>query len=241
MKKKIVRIFFIFILIFALLGIAHYFIFPQETNCMLIGFSGFSKKENIYYSPNSISKLDTLFQMKALAEKRNQFFWRDDNFLSYSIIYCNTEKDFNKYGNKGAPATTQLKLGAYVVLQQQSLDLDIIAHEISHTVLYNNIGWYKTIYKIPTWFNEGLAMQVDDRSYYSIDTLMLKREAGIKLPDVIRMKRPADFFAGNNKTVMLNYSTAKYIVHEWLKTHSLQKFIKAINEGESFDKAYTSL
>ncbi|MEP7163068.1 MAG: hypothetical protein ABI741_00160 [Ferruginibacter sp.] len=239
MKKKSSRAFFIILLILPLVVVAHFFIFPQETRCMLVRFAAFEKKENIYFrSFTAAEKINTVLDIRTIAEKRVHDLWGMNTVLDYQFIYCNNEKDFNNYGRTGTPAATQLKMGAYIVLKEESLDIDIIAHEISHTVLYNNTGWYKTKFKIPTWFDEGLAMQVDDRHYYSIDSLKAKKNAGAKLPDILQMKTPADFFSGSAETVMLNFSTAKYTIHEWLQTHSLQKFIEAINNGEGFEKAY---
>lgn len=81
-------------------------------------------------------------------------------------------------------------------------------------------------------------MQVDDRLYYSIDSLMAKKKEGLILPDVTAYKKPNDFFNCNQQTLMLRFSTAKYLVHEWLKTHSIEKFLKAIRQGEDFETAY---
>ena len=239
MKKKITRSVLIILLMLPLIAVAHFFAFPEETRCILIRFADFEKTGNIYFRKSaSVEKIKSLREIKTLAESRVSNFWGKNCLLDYDIIYCNNKKDFDRYGHAGAPAATQLKCGAYVVIGADGLDKDIIAHEISHTVLYDNIGWYKTKFKIPTWFDEGLAMQVDDRNYYSIDSLFLKNNNGLTLPDVMLLKRPQDFFAGTTETVMLNYTTAKFIVHEWLKTHSLLKFITAINNGEPFETAY---
>ena len=239
MKKKIQRSVFIILIMLPLIAGAHFFAFPEETRCILIRFADFEKKENIYFRKNTTpEKINSLHEIRSAAEKKVSDFWGKDILLDYDIIYCNTEKDFSHYGHAGAPAATQLKWGAYVVVRDIGLDKDIIAHEISHTVLYNNIGWYKTKFKIPTWFDEGLAMQVDDRKYYSIDSLLSKKNKGLGLPDVSQLKRPKDFFAGKAETVMLNYATAKFSVHEWLKTHSLNKFIRKINSGAGFKEAY---
>jgi hypothetical protein len=126
-----------------------------------------------------------------------------------------------------------------VVIPKNTVDVNILSHEIGHTVLYRKIGWYKLHFKIPTWFDEGLAMQVDHRDYYSIDTLLSKRAEGIILPEVKKMNTPEKFHNGSQEQIMLNYSMAKYVVHEWLKTNSLNTFIEAIDLGYSFEKSYS--
>ncbi|MEO7522550.1 MAG: hypothetical protein ABIT58_00570, partial [Ferruginibacter sp.] len=114
-----------------------------------------------------------------------------------------------------------------------------IAHEISHTVLYRNIGWYRRTFKIPTWFDEGLAMQLDDRDDYSMDVLLEWKHNGLALPDIGKMNTATDFFSGDRETIILHFTIAKYLVHEWMKTHSLNNFISAINNGQDFEKAFS--
>jgi hypothetical protein len=52
------------------------------------------------------------------------------------------------------------------------------------------------------------------------------------------MDTPEKFQGGSAEQVMLNYSTAKYVVHEWLSKNSLDTFIELINKGNSFEKSY---
>lgn len=55
---------------------------------------------------------------------------------------------------------------------------------------------------------------------------------------VMLMDTPGKFHSGSAEQVMLNYSVAKYVVHEWLAKNSLNTFIDAINKGYSFEKSY---
>ena len=177
------------------------------------------------------SIIQQLSKLKSDAEKKVYEFWKDAGDINYKLIYCETEQDYENYGRAGSPAVTNMKMGAYVVIPGNMFDVNILSHEISHTVLYRKIGWYRLHFKIPTWFDEGLAMQVDDRDYYSIDTLLNKKAAGIILPDVTQMDTPEKFHNGSTEQIMLNYSTAKYVVHEWLAKNSLNAFIESINKG----------
>jgi hypothetical protein len=240
MKKLLKRSSIIIVLLLPVMAFAHFLVFPQETRCILISFSSFEKKGNVYFNSNiSSNRIDTLITLRNIAEKKANCFWGNNILLDYKLIYCNSEKEYNKYGQgNGTPACAYCKMGAFVVLSMDGLDSSIIAHELSHCILYNNIGFYNVNFKIPTWFNEGLAMQIDDRDYYSIDSLMAKKNAGVKLPDVTTFKSNAEFSSGNHAEIMLNYATAKYTVSEWLKTHSLKKFIEAIKSGVAFKKAY---
>ncbi len=240
MKKSLKWSCIIILLLLPVMAFAHFLVFPQETRCILISFSSFEKNGNLFFNSDvSYNKIDTLITLKNIAEKKAIGFWGNNILLDYKLIYCNSEKEYNKYGQgNGTPACAYCKMGSYVVVSMDGLDSSIIAHELSHCILYNNIGFYNLNFKIPTWFNEGLAMQIDDRDYYSIDSLMAKKDAGIKLPDVKIFESNEQFLSGNHAEVMLNYATAKYTVSEWLKTHSLSLFIKKLNDGDGFDEAY---
>lgn len=239
MVKKIIKVIFTILLFLPLIAAAHFFIFPQETRCILIEFADFKQQQNIYYRKGASANIvQQLIKLKSDAEKKVYEFWKDAGHIDYELIYCEAESDYKNYGREGSPAVTNLKLGAYVVIPKNMVDVNILSHEISHTVLYRKIGWWKLHFKIPAWFDEGLAMQVDDRDYYSIDTLLKKKAAGIILPDVTQMDTPAKFHSGSAEQIMLNYSTAKYVVHEWLAKNSLNTFIEAICKGYSFEKSY---
>lgn len=233
------KVILIILLFLPLIAAAHFFIFPQETRCILIEFTDFKKQQNIYYRKDvSANTIQELIKLKYDAEKKLYTFWKDADHINYKLIYCEEESDYKNYGRQGSPAVANIKMGAYVVIPKNMFDVNILSHEISHTILYRKIGWYKLHFKIPTWFDEGLAMQVDDRDYYSIDTLLSKQAAGIILPDVTKMDTPEKFHSSSAEQIMLNYSTAKYVVHKWLKKNSLNTFIQAIDKGYSFEKSY---
>jgi hypothetical protein len=239
MKKLLKRTLIITVVLLPLMTFAHFMVFPQETRCILVSFSNFEHKQNVYYSKTTtLAQLENLFQLQKVAENKVKSFWKENALLDYTLVYCNSEKKYDKYGTPNTPATTQRKLGAYVVLSSDGVDEQIIAHEITHTILYNHIGWYKAIYKIPTWFEEGLAMQVDNREKYPIDSLQGKINEGFILPDISTIATGKQFYTGDDDTVTLHYITAKYIIHEWLKTHSFSLFIKKMKNGDGFERAY---
>ena len=205
MVKKIIRVILIILLFFPLIAVAHFFIFPQETRCILIEFTAFKKQQNIYYR-NGVSAniVQQLTKFKSGAEKKVYKFWKDSGHINYKLVCCEAESDYKNYGRPGSPAVANMKMGAYVVIPENVFDVNILSHEISHAVLDRKIIWWKLHFKIPAWFDEGVAMQVDDRDYYSIDTLLNKKAAGIILPGVTQMDPPAKFHSGTAEQIMLN-------------------------------------
>lgn len=226
-------------LILVVSSVIHAVTFPQETRCILIDFYDFEQEDNLYYRANvdevTISHLQNLIED---AETRVADFWGKQT-VEPKFIYCDTDEDYLKFGvSVLTPACANMKLGAYVVISNQGLDLDILAHEISHTELYNRIGFFNRLRKIPTWFDEGLAMQVDWRDYYSTDSLKTTTNFE-NLPEVTQMLHPRQFGSGTREEVKLNYSTAKYIVEQWYSKEKLDRFLEHINNGSSFQEAYS--
>jgi hypothetical protein len=97
----------------------------------------------------------------------------------------------------------------YVVLGPDGMsDTDVIAHELAHAEHLERVGfllWWLT----PSWFVEGLAMQVDHRPKYSESMLEGAMSEGKTIPDVMEMVSFAQFGSGN---LSLNYAAARRAV-----------------------------
>jgi len=239
LKKVIVRVVLIFIILIPISAFAHFIVFPQETKSILIDYSSFKKDGYIYFNPSTPSnKIDSLKLLINQASIRIDSIWGEKT-SSPKFIYCNNGKDFENYcTNPSAPAVTYTKLGSVIVLSSNALDLDIIAHEISHAEFYERIGFNKFNNEIPSWFKHGLAMQSDYRNYYSEDTLKVKSNNFKDLPDIRSFKSDGQFYAGSLQQVMLNYMTAKHEVKNWYTKDKLVKLIKNINSGKTFEEAF---
>jgi len=200
MKKRKI-IFVLMLILVTTVGLAHAMIFPQQTRCILLDFYDFERVGSLYIRSGvdevTRSELSKIIKQ---AEERVGVFWGEKK-SNPKYIYCETEEDYKKFGVPFmTPAAAHMKLGSYVVISKNGIDLDIIAHEISHTELYERIGFYNREFKIPTWFDEGLAMQVDDRNYYSIDSLKVKSNNFENLPNVTKMKTYAQFGSGTRSS-----------------------------------------
>jgi hypothetical protein len=238
--KILKRTLFVLMIVIPVFAIAHFFIFPQQTRSILVGFSDFKKERRLYFNSNTPkNKIDSLQSLIALASQRVAAFWGQKT-SDPAFIYCDDETDFKKYGSPfPVPALTHIKLGAHIVISNQGVDLDIIAHEIAHAEFYERIGFYNRTFKIPTWFDEELAMQNDYRDYYSEDTLKAKWGNYKNMPDVKKLKTGKQFNeTGTHDQVMLNYMAARHEVKLSYTKEKLDKFIKDINAGKSFDEAF---
>lgn len=240
LKKIIRRTVLIFLIVVPISAFAHFIFFPQQTRSILIDYSDFEKDGRLHFNKSSSqNKVDTAKLLIKLASNRVATFWAHKS-CNPKFIYCNSNEDFKKFGSPfPVPALTHIKFGSYIVISNVGIDLDIIAHEISHAELYERIGFYNWSFKIPRWFDEGLAMQNDYRNYYSEDTLKFKSNNFKNLPDVRKLKSGKQFNEeGSLEQIMLNFMTAKYEVKNWYTKEKLDKLIKDINSGKTFEEAF---
>ena len=229
----------VFLITIPIAAFAHFIIFPQESRCILIDYTGFKKGGMLYFNPNTPqNKIDTLKSLINIASYRVEEFLGQKK-CHPKFIYCDNSKDFKKYGSPYlVPAVTHLKLGSYIVISNEGVDLNIIAHEMTHAEFYERIGFYNWSFKIPNWFDEGLAMQNDYRDYYSEDTLKARSGNYKNLPDIKNFKKGNQFNDGSREQIMLNYMTAKHVFRNWYSKKKLEKLIKDLNSGKSFKEAF---
>jgi len=237
--KIIIRTCLVFIILVPVAAFAHFIVFPHETRSILVDYSSFKKEGRIYFNAATPhDKIDSLKSLINQASIRIRNFWGQE-MSTPKFIYCDNDDDFRKYCvNQFAPAVTYLKVGSVIVLSAEAMNTDIIAHELSHAELYERIGFYKFNYKIPSWFKHGLAMQNDYRNYYSDDTLKVKSGNFKDLPDIKSFISDRQFYAGSLQQVMLNYMTANHEIKNWGTKDKLEKFLKDINSGKTFEEAF---
>jgi len=108
---------------------------------------------------------------------------------------------------------------------------DIVAHELMHAELFARVGAWAYLARIPTWFNEGLAMQVDHRERYLLPK-------GTDSEFVRNATSAGDFFVGGDEELTRNYAAAKAQVARWVATvgaSSVYGQLGRIQAGEPFD------
>lgn len=226
-------------IILLVMGLIHYIVFPEQTRSLLIGFSSFQKEGVVYFEPETPKSFrDSLQTLITKGQLRLTNFWGKHE-SDPVFIYCHNKVSFKKYGGSSMiPALTHIKSGARIVLSEEGLDQDIIAHEMMHAELYQQIGFFKWSFKIPRWFDEGVAMQCDYRDYYSEDSFKLKSDNFRNMVNLKYLESSQDFNRGSREQIMLNYMTAAHEIRQWYSKAKMEKFIQSMNEGKSFEEAY---
>ncbi len=125
---------------------------------------------------------------------------------------------------------------ACVFLGPDGHSVDVVAHELMHGELHHRVGAWQRMAHIPTWFDEGVAMQVDHRSRYD-----LSPQAAQTADAVRSLNTVSAFSRGDEATVVYHYAAAKATVAALLAKAdpaSLYARLAQMREGASFDLAF---
>lgn len=122
-----------------------------------------------------------------------------------------------------------------VLIGPKGQNVDVISHELMHAETADRIGFWAKFIELPTWFDEGLAMQVDFRPEYDI-------QAGVIVDSkpVRELRSARSFFASDSELLTANYAFAKNEVTLWAKRVgylSTYAHLERIRQGETFESA----
>lgn len=232
-----------------------YFLYPQIFYCELIACSNFrSDNRKTYFSPNIPKRrYNGLQSIVAQAEARVDSFYKGRKSRP-KIIICQTPQQYQRYcsSTEGAGCSIGTPWGnSYVILNAQGMNVDVIAHEMSHIELLKRVGWWRTTTDVPQWFNEGLALMLDRR--FVSETAPRDRYQAYRYEwryytrngrDILLLKDIStigEFFRGDQRHVMTAYMTAGMEVSYWLLRRGdagFQRFISAMEGGMIFEEAY---
>ena len=121
-------------------------------------------------------------------------------------------------------------LPAIIVIGPSGLKRNVMAHEYGHAELAARTSTLLRTYLIPTWFDEGLAMQIDGRKGYSTRNLVryLKRPK-LSKPQLDHLGWSREFFRGGSQEI-LHYAFARCVVKRWLKAEGPTQPLDLINK-----------
>ncbi len=103
-----------------------------------------------------------------------------------------------------------------------------------HAEIADRVGPLAKFTELPTWFDEGLAMQVDFRSEYDI-----RAGADVDSKSVRDMGSARYFFVSDSDVLTSNYASAKFEVALWANKvgySSIYAYLERIKQGEAFEK-----
>ena len=243
-KRKGFLLIIILVLVVLAAAAVYFFEFNQYGYIMTVPYrSSFTEiADHIYINKGNKWSQEEILDLIKQAEERDRVFWGDLHYLDETIfIICDDEKLIRKIGEDHATVTISFPFERhYICISDKYLELDILAHEINHAELRSRLTSGAQA-KIPTWFDEGLALQNDYREIYSEEQWISQTDNGKNVIAPEDMDTPAEFYAGEVKDRRFRYLNAKHELNVWLAIHGQQgllELIDKLNGGEDFDMAY---
>lgn len=254
-RPSLRRIIFVLCLIPLSVVFIFYWMFPHVFNCYMIDYKGFIVMgDHIYISDQMPKSLHgKILGITAESSERIEAFWGEMKSKPI-FIFCATEDEFHHFGqNSGTPAMIHTTfLGAYVIVQPDGTNVDVVSHEICHAELSERLHWDKRYQGVPAWFNEGLALMVDYRfpqkggghSHEDYLNHWIFREDSARYMPLSEIEHIHDFFAKDEFWTKLSYMRSGLEVSRWLEIvghQGVKALISRINDGRSFQKAYKEI
>jgi len=148
---------------------------------------------------------------------------------SSPIFMCLNEPVFGVNVSHGNTRFAPL-LPAIVILGTQGRNLDVASHEYAHAELAARTSALLRTYQVPTWFDEGVAMQLDHRTDYSEVTL---REYLAKIDNdsltLNSIKYPGLFYREGQRG-KIHYAFSRCVVNRWLGGNGQKELLHVLEK-----------
>ena len=221
----------------------------------MIEYSGFNKLDKRIYVSEKMppALLKPIIAITDAAKLNVKKFWGD--MLSHPVlIFCRSEEEYNTYGNAtGTPAMIHLTpFGSYIIISPDGANVDVLSHEICHAELLKRAGWFIKSAQIPAWFDEGLALRLDERypnfkgnSYLNYRMQWIESTShGNKSMKLTELEKIDDFYNKDGYWTYIAYLTSGMEVARWMelvKKEGLLELIKELKNGKKFMDAYKEI
>ncbi len=224
-------------LVFAGTAFAYSHVFWLST----IEYSDFNEVSgNIYIDPK-LEKDDYGNILDLLDKSKERIRIKYGAFTAMPVIVITeTKKNAKKYGLGNFPGKAfAAPWNEYVVINNQAIDADLLAHELMHAQMREVLGYWAYQTKIPTWFDEGVAMQVDYRGRYKVDYKLFSKQ---EIDRVKKLGSPATFWTSSKEQDIENYRAAKAAVQQTLTIYPPKKLytmLSKVRQGAEFSNVFS--
>jgi hypothetical protein len=221
-------------------------IFPQFFSCLFVAYDDFDEIKPMIFVEKSITvkQQDSAKIYVKNAKKRIADFWGKQKGVA-KIIFCKNIETYKKYcqSSEGAGCSIGTPFGSWIILNTDGLNTDVIAHEMCHDELMTRLGWWKTKAHIPTWFDEGLALMLDQRFVSSQDSIQRYIDYRTELSYLTPMPIPLnelitqkEFFGQNQLFTKIAYFSSAVAISRKISAKGKKEVFTTIEKVEKESK-----
>ena len=192
----------------------------QALAAATVEWTGFEKVGCCYFAPSLDSSKRAQVQAAWLGARQRVARMYGALRAQPRIVIADA-RTFPRFAAGTTGATHYLATGGSVtVLGPPGHNVDVIAHELAHAELLARVGFAAITWCVPTWFDEGLAVQFDDRPVLAEAVYAERSRSGWLMPPLAQLDTHAKFFAGTRDEVRFHYAGARVAVGRWLRSMS---------------------
>lgn len=236
---------YLIIAIIAIIAFLIVFRVDQLARCQMIATnSSYTKLIDNVYVPSDMPKArrEEVLGFIEEAIKRNTELYGE--LIGEGIfIFADSLEEAENFRGSTVGVTHYSVFGLFVIIGPNGYNSDIVSHEMAHSEIASRIGWYKNN-KLPIWFNEGLATQVDLREQFSLEKWNYLTENGEDIYEIKNLDTPKEFYVYDFEKRIDNYLYAKHEVRKWLEVvgkEGLKEIINDFASGSDFYDSYTKI
>lgn len=208
------------------------FALPGPTACMLVGVTALHA-----LSDGSLTDSESAADQQRYVQLTRDARARIEGTFGAAeskpiLVFFNHPNGFGPFRLNAHGSTQFIGSRACIMVGPKGQSVDVVAHELMHAEIHHRVGYLKRFLQLPTWFDEGVAMQVDHRPRYT-----LSPQDAQNVDDVRGLTTFSSFFTGDEQTVVRHYAAAKQVAAAWLSTvgpASLYARLQRMRDGESF-------
>ncbi len=201
------------------------------------------------YVDNDMNKTEQQRVVKIIPEAKKYVIDVWGKLESQPTIYACSTSECSKSLGIGARAHQILN---HLVLSPRGLTKELISHEWSHAELYKRVDGFFKWRKIPSWFDEGVAVLVsheprhDERAWEKIKNDNLPYPSLDELTTLKQWNQATRKYNKNidSNNIVVAYAVAGHEVSQWYKKvgiTGLNELIQKIKNGSLFEIVYLRL
>jgi uncharacterized protein YccT (UPF0319 family) len=210
---------------------------PGPTACLLLGVADLQK-----LADGSLAESESEGDQQRFAQLTRDARLRIESTFGAVeskpiIVFFDQPNGFGPFRLNAYGSAASIGSRTCVMVGPKGQNVDVVAHELMHAEIHHRVGYLAYFLQIPTWFHEGVAMQVDYRPQYSLSSQDAQNTAYVR-----DLTAPSTFNAGDDQAPTRNYASAKHEVASWLSKvgpTSLYSRLKRMKDGQSFAEAIT--
>ncbi|MBR3629859.1 MAG: hypothetical protein IKN55_05235 [Oscillospiraceae bacterium] len=237
-KKPLVIV--LIILLVLLGGAVWYFQFGDGYLMTIPIRPGYTKiMDNVYVNKDYAGDRNEIIALVNEAKVRDTAFFGEMKGLDNWLLIVHDDPDLvRKVGEKDTK-TLLFPKKEYTGILREYLNVDIVAHEMTHAELHSHFHSANSQRKMPTWFDEGIATQNDYREQYSAENWAKQTDNGKNATPLEDMDTGKEFYAGEAEDRRFRYMCAKHEVAAWIEAHSVQELLALADKVDAGEDFYT--